>query len=59
MVSSIAIVAEEQLVIILRGPAQGAGLTLNALPGVLLHADQHVSRELQTCWMPWKIMIQF
>ena len=59
MVSSIAIVAEEQFVIILRGATQGAGLTLDALPGVLFHADQHVSRELQTCWMPWKIMIEF
>ena len=55
MVSSVAIIAKEQFIIILRGAAQGAGLTLDALPGVLLHTDQHVGRELQTCGMAWKI----
>lgn len=55
VVSSVAIVAKEQFIIILRGAAQGAGFALDALPGVLLHTDQHVGRELQTCGMAWKI----
>ena len=57
VVSSVAIVAKEQFVVIFRGATQSAGLALDTLPGVLLHADQHVSRELQTCGMPWNIII--
>ena len=53
MVSSVAVVTEKQLVIVLRGAAQGASLALDALPRILPHADQHVSRELQTCWMAY------
>ena len=52
VITSVAVVTEQKLVVVLTGPAQGAGLALDALPGVLLHADQHVSRELQTCGMP-------
>ena len=47
VVASVAVVTEQQLVVILAGPAQGAGLALDALPGVLLDADQHVLRELE------------
>ena len=47
VVSSVAIVAKEQFIIILRGAAQGAGFALDALPGVLPHADQHVVGELE------------
>ena len=47
VVSSVAIVAKEQFIIILRGAAQGAGFALDTLPGVLLDADQHVLRELE------------
>ena len=47
MVSSVAVVTEQQLVVILAGSTQGAGLALDALPGVLPHADQHVVRELE------------
>ena len=47
MVASVAVVTEQQLVVVLTGPAQGAGLALDALPGVLLDTDQHVLRELE------------
>ena len=53
VVSSVAVVTEKKLVIVLRGAAQGASLALDALPRILPHADQHVSRELQTCWMAY------
>ena len=52
MVTSVAVVTEQQLVVVLAGPAQGAGLALDALPGVLPHADQHVVRELEAGGMP-------
>ena len=48
MVTSVAVVTEQQLVVVLTGPTQGAGLALNALPGVLLDTDQHVLSELET-----------
>ena len=47
VVASVAVVTEQQLVVILASPAQGAGLALDALPGVLLDTDQHVLRELE------------
>ena len=47
VVAPVAVVTEQQLVVVLTGPAQGAGLALDALPGVLPHADQHVVRELE------------
>ena len=47
MVASVAVVTEQQLVVVLTGAAQGAGLTLDALPGVLPHTEQHVLCELQ------------
>ena len=37
------------LVVVLAGAAEGAALALDALPRVLLHADDHVLRELQAC----------
>ena len=51
VVASVAVVTEQQLVVILASPAQGAGLALDALPGVLLDADQHVVRELKAGWV--------
>ena len=51
MVPSVTIITEEQLVIILTGTTQGAGLALDALPGVLLHTDHHVVRELEASWV--------
>ena len=59
VVTPVTVVTEQQLVVILRGPAQAAGLTLDALPGVFPHTDLHVGRELQTCRMAWKIMLDF
>ena len=47
VVTSVAVVTEQQLVVVLTGPTEGAGLALNALPGVFLHADLHVLRELE------------
>ena len=54
VVSSVTIVTKKQFVVVLRGSAQGAGLALDALPGVFLHADQHVGCELETRWVAWK-----
>jgi len=51
MVAAVAIVTEKELVVVLGGAAEGARLALNALPGVLLHADLHVVRELQAGWV--------
>ena len=48
MVASVAVVAEEQLVIVLRGAAERAGLALDTLPRVLPHTQHHVLGELQT-----------
>ena len=51
VIPSVTIITEEQLVIILTGATQSAGLALDALPGVLLHANHHVVRELQASWV--------
>ena len=48
VVAAVAVVAEQQLVVILRGAAEGAGLALDTLPGILPHTDQHVLSELET-----------
>ena len=53
MVAAVAIIAEEEFVVVLRGSAEGARFALDALPGVLLHADPHVVRELQARWVAW------
>ena len=47
MVAAIAVIAEQQFVVILTGTAQRAGFTLDALPRIFLHADHHVLGELQ------------
>ena len=47
VVTSVAVVTEQQLVVVLAGATQCAGLALDALPGVLLHTDQHVLGELE------------
>ena len=51
MVAAVAIVTEKELVVVFGGAAKGARLALNALPGVLLHTDLHVVRELQAGWV--------
>ena len=53
VVAAVAVVAEQQLVVVLRGAAEGAGLALDTLPRVLAHADQHVGRELQARRVAW------
>jgi len=47
VVAHVAVVTEEQLVVVLAGAAERAGLALDALPGVLPHTEQHVLCELQ------------
>ena len=54
VVAAVAVVAEEQLVVVLAGAAERAALALDALPRVLLHADDHVVRELQARGVAWK-----
>lgn len=53
VVAPIAVVAEEQLVVVLARAAQGAALALDALPRVLAHRDRHVLGELQASGMAW------
>lgn len=47
MVSTVAVVAEEKLVVVLGGAAQRARLALDTLPRVLAYAHHHVLGELQ------------
>jgi len=47
VVPSVTVVAEQQLVVVLTGAAERAGLALNALPGIFLDTDQHVLSELK------------
>ena len=51
VVPPVAIVTEEELVVVLAGAAQGAAFAFNALPGILSHRDDHVVGELQTSRM--------
>ena len=51
VISAVTVVAKQELVIILGGAAQAAGLTLDTLPVVLPHTHTHVGGELQTAGM--------
>lgn len=46
VVTPIAVVTKQQLVVVLRGAAQAAGLALDALPAVRAHGCRHIHREL-------------
>lgn len=48
VVASVTIITKQQLVIILGGATQAAGLALDALPAVGPHCGRHVDCELQT-----------
>jgi len=49
VVAPVAVVAEEELVVVFTRPAESAGLALDALPGVLPDGDHHhVPGELET-----------
>ena len=48
MVSPVAVVAKQQLVVVLGGAAKGAALAFDALPGIPLDRDDHVLCELET-----------
>jgi selenocysteine lyase/cysteine desulfurase len=48
VIAAVAVVAEQELVVVLGGAAEGAALALDALPRVLAHGDQHVVGELET-----------
>ena len=47
VVSAVAVVAEQELVVVLTGAAQGARLALDALPRILLYTHVHVGSELE------------
>ena len=53
MVAAVTVVAEQELVVVLAGAAQGARLALDALPRILLHAHVHVGSELETGGMTY------
>ena len=46
MIAAVTVVAEEQFVVVLRGAAESAGLTLDTLPGVLPDTYHHILSEL-------------
>lgn len=52
VVATIAVITEEQLVVVLRGAADVAALALDALPAVGLHCCHHHRRELEAGRMP-------
>ncbi len=52
VVAAVTVVAEEQLVVILGGTAECAGLALDTLPGILPHAHHHVLGELEAGGVP-------
>lgn len=54
MVTTIAIVAEQKLIIVLWGSTQGATFALDALPRVFLHGHQHVGWELEASRVTWQ-----
>lgn len=47
MIAAIAVVAEEQLIVVVGGAANRAILAFDALPAVSFHGDYHVRCELQ------------
>ena len=51
VVATVAVVAEQQLVIILRGATEMAGLTLNTLPAIGANNLSQRLRKLHTRWM--------
>lgn len=52
VVATIAVITEEQLVVVLRGAADVAALALDALPAVGLHCCHHHRGELEAGRMP-------
>ena len=53
VVAAVTVVAEQELVVVLAGAAQGARLALDALPRILLHAHHHVGSELEAGGMTY------
>lgn len=52
VIATITVVAEQQLIVIVRGAANRTVLAFDALPSVSAHRDDHVRCELQTGRMP-------
>lgn len=52
VIPTIAVVAEEQLIVIVRSATNRAIFTLDALPSVALNRDHHVGGELEAGGMP-------
>ena len=51
VVASVAIIAKQQFIIILRIATDSAAFALDAKPIVALGRQQHIGREIQTRWM--------
>lgn len=51
MVASVAVVAEQELIVVLGLAADGAAFAFDALPGVLFHGDDHIRGELEASRM--------
>lgn len=54
VITTIAIVAEQQLIVIVRRAANRAAFALDALPSILLDGNVHVGRELQAAGMTYE-----
>lgn len=48
MITTVAVVAEEELIVVVRGATDAAVLALDTLPPVPFHGNHHVGSELQT-----------
>jgi len=51
VVASVAVIAEEQLVVVVGRPAESTRFAFNTLPSVLLNGLYHVRSELETSRM--------
>ena len=46
VITAVAVVAEEQFVVVLRGAAESTGLTFDTLPGILPYTYHHIFSKL-------------
>lgn len=58
VISPVAVIAKQKLIIVVWRAANRAALALDALPTVLLHRDHHVWSELQTRWVAWSAAVR-
>lgn len=57
VVSTITVVTEQQLIIVVRSATNGTAFAFDTLPPVLANRNDHVRCELQTSRMPWATAI--